>query len=202
MNEKTVLRPAFLLVAALALALGGCQRHGRAGEAPPLAGASMGGPFTLTDQNGRRVSDAAFAGRYRLIYFGYTFCPDVCPTDMQMVGAGLRQFEQADPARAARVVPIFITVDPERDTPDVLRRFVAAFHPRMVGLTGSPAEIAGVAHEYRAFYQHQPPGPDGAYLVDHSRMAVLYGPRGEPIAPIPTDQGPAGVAAALEHWVQ
>ncbi len=126
--------------------------------AAPLAGASMGGPYTLTDQNGRRVSDTAFAGKYRLVYFGYTFCPDVCPTDMQMVGAGLRQFERADAVRAARVVPIFITVDPERDTPDVLRHFVAAFHPRMIGLTGSPAEIDRVAHEYRAFYQHQPPG--------------------------------------------
>lgn len=202
MNEKTTLRPLLLLVTMLGLGLAGCDRQGAAAMAPPLAGASMGGPFTLTDQNGHRVSDGAFAGRYRLIYFGYTFCPDVCPTDMQMVGAGLRQFEHADPARAARVVPIFITVDPERDTPDVLRHFVAAFHPRMIGLTGSPAEIAAVAHEFRAFYQHQPPGPDGAYLVDHSRMAVLYGPRGEPIAPIATDQGPGGVAADLERWVQ
>lgn len=202
MNEKTAVHPLLLLAAALGLSLAGCERQGGTAAAAPLAGASMGGPFTLTDQNGRRVVDAAFAGRYRLIYFGYTFCPDVCPTDMQMVGAGLRQFERADPARAARVVPIFITVDPQRDTPDVLRHFVAAFHPRMVGLTGSPAEIDRVAHEFRAYYQHQPPGPDGAYLVDHSRLAVLYGPRGEPIAPIPTDQGPGGVATELERWVR
>jgi protein SCO1/2 len=201
MNEKTPLRPALLLALLLGLALAGCGGRAPAGT-PPLAGASMGGHFTLTDQNGRRVSDSAFAGRYRIVYFGYTFCPDVCPTDMAMIGAGLRQFERGDPARGARVQPIFISVDPERDTPAVLRQFVAAFHPRLIGLTGSPAEIAAVAHDYRVFYEHEPPGPGGAYLVNHSRMAVLYGPEGQPLAIIPADQGPGGVAAELDRWVR
>src|SRR4051812_34028154 len=149
---------------------------------PPLEGATMGGPFTLTDQNGRRVSDREFAGKYRLIYFGYTFCPDVCPVDMQAIGAGLRKFEAEDPARAARVQPIFISVDPARDTPAVLRQFVAAFHPRMIGFTGSEAEIAQVAREYRIFYERGEAGPGGGYMVNHTRMAVLYGPEGRPIA--------------------
>ena len=121
---------------------------------PPLKGATMGGPFTLTDQNGRRVSDRDFAGKYRLVYFGYTFCPDVCPVDLQVIGAGLRRFEASDPARAARVQPIFITVDPARDTPAVLRQYVAAFHPRLIGLTGSAEEIAArrarLSHQLRA----------------------------------------------------
>src|ERR1044072_7444599 len=130
----------------------GVQRRLGAAAAP-RQGATMGGPFTLTDQNGRRVSDRDFAGKYRLIYFGYTFCPDVCPVDMQAIGAGLRQFEADQPARAARLQPIFITVDPARDTPPVLRQFVAAFHPRLIGLTGSEAEIAAVARGYRVFYE-------------------------------------------------
>ena len=168
----------------------------------PLAGASMGGPFTLTDQNGHRLSDRDLAGKYRLVYFGYTFCPDVCPIDMHVIGAGLHRFETQDPAHAARVQPIFISVDPERDTPAVLRQFVAAFHPRMIGLTGSPAEIAQVAREYRIFYQRGEASAGGGYMVNHTRMAVLYGPDGLPIAMIPHDQGPEGVAAELARRVQ
>src|SRR6476469_288823 len=149
----------FTFVALLAaLVLGACSS---ASAPPPLEGASMGGPCTLTDQNGRRVSDRDFAGKYRLIYFGYTFCPDVCPVDMQVIGAGLRRFEAEDGARAARVQPIFISVDPARDTPAVLRQFVAAFHPRMIGLTGSEAEIAQVAREYRIYYARGAASPGG-----------------------------------------
>jgi protein SCO1/2 len=191
----------FTFVALLiALFLGACSS---ASAPPPLDGASMGGPFTLTDQNGRRVGDRDFAGKYRLIYFGYTFCPDVCPVDMQVIGAGLRRFDAQDPARAARVQPIFISVDPARDTPAVLRQFVAAFHPRMIGLTGSEAEIAQVAHEYLIVYQRGAPSAGGGgYMVNHTRMAVLYGPEGRPIAIIPTDQGPDGLAAELGRWVR
>ena len=94
---------------------------------PPLQDAAIGGPFTLTDQDGRTVSDRDFEGRYRLIYFGFSYCPDICPVDLQAIGQGLRQFEAAAPERAARVAPIFITTDPERDTPAVLKPYVAAF---------------------------------------------------------------------------
>ena len=184
----------------IALVLGACSSSSSA--PPPLEGASMGGPFTLTDQNGRRVSDRDFAGKYRLVYFGYTFCPDVCPVDMQVIGAGLRRFEAEDSARAARVQPIFISVDPARDTPPVLRQFVAAFHPRMIGLTGSETEIAQVAREYRIFYERGDAGAGGGYMVNHTRMAVLYGPEGQPIAMIPHDQGPEAVAAELGRWVR
>jgi protein SCO1/2 len=200
MNESASLRPAACLALFLALLLGACVREPAA--PPPLQGATMGGPFTLTDQHGRRVSDTDFAGKYRLVYFGFTFCPDVCPVDMAMIGAGLRRFEAQDAARAARLQPIFITVDPARDTPAVLGRFVAAFHPRFIGLTGSPDEIAQVARRYRIFYERGPPNPGGGYNVDHSRMAVLYGPEGQPIAIIPNDQGAEGVAAELERWMR
>lgn len=197
MNESVSRRSAALLCLLLGFLLGGCAPA----EDPPLKGATMGGSFTLTDHNGRRVSDRDFAGKYRLIYFGYTFCPDVCPVDMRVIGAGLRRFEASDPARAARVQPIFITVDPARDTPQVLRQFVAAFHPRLIGLTGSAEEIAQAARTFRVYYDRGTATPAG-YLVNHSRIAILYGPDGAPIAQIPYDRGPDGVAAELERWVR
>jgi protein SCO1 len=202
MNESASVRPATLLALLFALLLGACGQAST--EAPvdaPLKGARMGGPFALTDQNGRRVSDRDFAGQYRLIYFGYTYCPDVCPVDLRVLGAGLRRFESSDAARGARVVPIFITVDPARDTPPVLRQFVANFHPRMVGLTGTADEIAQVARTYGASYMRGE-GPPGGYLMNHSRYAVLYSPQNEPIAMIPYDQGPEGAAAELARWVR
>jgi protein SCO1 len=201
MNESAASRLA-LFTLLLALLLGGCER----GSAePPLKGATMGGPFTLTSQDGRRVSDADFAGRYRLVYFGFTFCPDVCPVDLQTIGAGLRQFEARDAARAERVQPIFISVDPARDTPEALGRYVANFHPRLIGLTGSEAEVARVARAHGVYFQREPPAdgaPADTYLVNHSRMAVLYGPAGEPIAIVPHDRGPAGIADELDRWVR
>ena len=201
MNETAILRPAWLLLL-LALLLGGCQDDP---GAPPLAGASMGGPFTLTDQNGRRISDRDFAGKYRVVYFGFASCPDVCPTDLQALGAALRQFEGSDPERARRVQPIFITVDPARDTPAVLRDYVANFHPRLIGLTGSESEIAEVARAFRVYYDRREPEPGAPadqYLVDHQRIIVLYGPQGEPIAILPHDQGPAAMTAELDRWVR
>ena len=201
MNECAPMRLSLILSLLLALVLGACRAAEPAD--PPLKGATMGGAFALTDQNGRRVTDRDFAGKYRLVYFGYTFCPDVCPTDLQKIGAGLRQFEAADPQRAARVQPIFITVDPQRDTPDVLRQYVANFHPRLIGLTGTDREIDEVVRRYGG--SRMLPGASArssGYLVDHSRTTVLYGPRGEPIAIVPSDRGAEAVATELDRWVR
>jgi len=189
-----------LLLAVLAPMLSGC---GGPSERPPLAGAKLGGPFTLTDQDGRKVSDTAFAGKYRLIYFGYTFCPDVCPIDVQTLMKGYRQLEAKNPELAASIQPIFITIDPARDTPDKVREFVRAFHPRLIGLTGSEAEIAGVAKQFAIFYSKQPAaaGTEG-YLMDHSRLAMLFGPQGEPIALITQDKDADAVVADLERWAR
>lgn len=202
MNECARLRLSAVIPLLLALFLGGCQRDV---VPPPLEGATMGGPFTLTDQNGRRVSDTDFAGKYRIVYFGFTFCPDVCPADLATIGAGLRQFESGDPGRAARVQPLFISVDPARDTPPVLRAYVANFHPRMVGLTGSEEEISRVARAYGVYFQRgrlDPAHPDRGYPVDHSRIVVLYGSDGKPIVILPHDRGPGGVADELDRWVR
>lgn len=150
-----------------------------------LAGASLGGPFTLINQDGNVVREADFAGRWRLIYFGYGFCPDICPTDLATMTRGLQAFAARDAARAARVAPIFITIDPQRDTPAVLKPFVAAFHPRLVGLTGTPDQIAAVTKAYGVYAKRMDTGDPENYLMDHSAMVYLFGPDGRPIAFLP-----------------
>jgi protein SCO1/2 len=139
--------------------------------------ASIGGPFVLTDQDGHRRSSGDFRGRFVLLYFGYTYCPDVCPTTLQDMATALSKLGP----KSARVVPAFITIDPERDTPAVLKKYVAAFGPRFVGLTGSVADITRVAHSYRVYFARQP-APGGGYSVDHSSILYLLGPDGKLIA--------------------
>ncbi len=188
-----------LLPLLLALALAACSPGG---AEPPLKGAVIGGPFTLTAHNGKRASDTNFRGKYLIVYFGFSHCPDVCPTDLLQIGQALRRFEKSDPGRAARVQPLFITVDPERDTPAALAQFVAAFHPRLIGLTGTPQEIEAVAKKYAVFYAKQPGDGGSGYGMNHSRIAYLFGPKGEPIAILPHEQGAEAIAAELDRWVR
>lgn len=194
------LRVVHMLAPIVLLLVPACK--GRVDEPAPLAGAAIGGPFALIDQDGRPRTDRDFANRYRIMYFGYTFCPDVCPVDMATIAAGYRKFEDKDAVRAARVVPIFVSVDPGRDTPAVLKKFVAAFDPHVVGLTGSPAEIAKVAKEYGVAYsiEKTPGSPD--YLVGHSRVAYLMDPANKPVALLSQDQKPEVVAGELDRWVK
>lgn len=188
-------------------ALAACQPQP---QKPPLEGARIGGPFTLTRQDGKPVSDRDFAGKYRMIYFGYTSCPDVCPVDMQKLIAGLRKFEKDDPARAAKVQPIFITVDPARDTPAVLAQYVRAFHPRLIGLTGSEANIAAVAKSFAIYYNKEKGSAPDRYLVSHVQMPMLFDPDGKPMALFPvddprTDADEASadrIVAVMDQWVK
>ena len=148
---------------------------GRADEQPwPV---SFGGPFTLTDHTGRRVTDRDFRGSWLLVQFGYTGCPDLCPLSLGTLAQAL---DLLGPAAAARVQPLFITVDPARDTPAALAGFVPSFHPRLLGLTGSEPEIRGVAKAYRVHRRKvlaDPARPDG-YLIDHGSFTYLMGPDG------------------------
>lgn len=179
-------------------------------EEPPLQGARIGGPFALTDQAGRAVSDTDFAGRYRLIYFGFSFCPDVCPIDLQKLMAGLARFEKEDPKRGARVAPIFITIDPARDTSAALAPFVARYHPHLIGLTGNDAAIAAAAKNFLVTYKKIEGSVPDRYLMAHTQLAFLMGPKGEPLALLPLDDpatpadegAPALVAADLDRWVK
>jgi cytochrome oxidase Cu insertion factor (SCO1/SenC/PrrC family) len=141
------------------------------------AGASVGGPFTLTDQNGapRRAED--FRGKLMLIYFGYTFCPDVCPTELQTMSDAIDRLG----AKGDAVQPIFITVDPARDTPQQLKAYAENFHPRLLALTGNAEQTAQVAREYKVFYQPVKQG-DGEYLMDHSSIVYLMDRDGNYVA--------------------
>jgi protein SCO1/2 len=132
---------------------------------------SIGGPFELVDQTGRTVTDAEVIAEPALIYFGYTFCPDVCPLDVDRNALAVELLEE----RGYSVRPVFISVDPGRDTPEVLAEFAAVFHPRMVALTGSEAQIRDAARAYRAFYNIHP-AEDDFYLVDHSTFSYLVLP--------------------------
>ena len=162
------------------------------------AGISVGGPFALVNGDGKAVSDKDFRGKYMLVYFGYTFCPDVCPTTLSAVADAM---DRLGP-KAERLRPLFITVDPKRDSPAVVKQFAAAFGPRVEGLTGSAAQIATVAKAYRVYYaEHRTgPGPDD-YTMDHSSVLYLMGPDGRFIAPIRADMAADQMAAALAKLV-
>ena len=166
-------------------------------DAPVRGAAMIGGPFQLIDGQGAPVSERSFPGRYLLVYFGYTTCPDVCPTTLADEASALDQLG----AKADRVQPVFITIDPRRDTPAVVRQYVASFSPRLVGLTGTPDAIAAVAREYRVYYaEHRTgTGPDD-YTMDHSSILYLMAPDGSFVAPIRADQeGPAMAADIARH---
>ncbi len=205
-TDKSPALRRFLLVPLLAagLALAGCNSGAPASAQAdwPLAGASIGGDFTLVNKDGETVAWNDFAGQWRIVYFGYTFCPDVCPVDAAAIGSGLKRFEETDPERAARVTPIFITVDPKRDTPEVVGQFAAAFHPRMVGLTGSQQQVADAAKAFVATYSYSEPEDNGFYRVDHTANTILFDPEGEPVAILETHQGPQVLADELAKWVQ
>ena len=183
------------------IALAACSQGGEGpAEAPPLAGAAIGGDFTLTSEDGETVRESDFAGDYRLVYFGYTFCPDVCPIDMMKLGRGMRALEQSDPDLAARIQPIFVSVDPDRDTPEVLDEFTDNFHPRLLGLTGTREQIDAMTRDYGTYYALGEPGENGGYLVDHSNNVLLFGPEGEPLAIIAMEGSGEEIAAEIARW--
>lgn len=165
------------VAATLVLLVPACS-SGTSDADAPLAGAKIGGPFTLVGKDGRTVRYSDFDGKYRILYFGYTFCPDVCPTTLADEAAALGKLP---PAEAARIQPLFITVDPERDTPKVVKGYAATFYPRMVGLTGSVEQITAVERAYKV-YAAKAPGENGAYTMDHSSIIYLMGPDGRFLA--------------------
>lgn len=204
MNRRAMTKPpvlkamlAAMLAAALPLALAACEQR----EPPPLAGAAIGGPFTLEDKAGKPVHWSDFAGKWRIVYFGYTYCPDACPTDVGVMMRGFAEFAKAHPDLAAEVQPIFITIDPERDTPARVGEFAAAFSPRLLGLTGTPQQVDQAAKAFAAYYARGKTQPGGGYLMDHSRVAYLMDKDGKPIAMLPVDKTDKAVAAELAKWV-
>ena len=198
MNRQTMLHNRTLVIAGL-LALAACNQTPPA--EPPLAGAAIGGDFTLTGEDGKQVSWEDFDGNYRTVYFGYTYCPDVCPVDTQRAMAGLKAFENENPALGAKIQPLFISIDPDRDTPQALTEFTDNFHPRLIGMTGTKEQLDKVTDQFAATYSIGEKQEGGGYLVGHTNITYLFGPDGEPLAMLPTDEGAEAVTAELEKWV-
>jgi protein SCO1/2 len=182
----------------LLLALSACAEPA---AKPPLQGADIGGEFELANTAGETVRWGDFDGQYRIVYFGYAYCPDICPTDMQRMTQGLAKFADAEPDLAARIQPIFITIDPERDTPEVVDEFTHAFSDKVIGLTGTPAQIKAAADTFRVYYSRGEDAAGGSYLMNHSNIVYLFGPAGEPLATLPADEGADAVAAEIAKWV-
>ena len=153
--------------------------------------ALIGGPFHLIDQTGKPRTDTDFRGQVLLVYFGYTNCPDVCPTTLQTITNAMDKLG----ADAAKVTPIFITVDPERDTTEVLKAYASNFHPRLVALTGSADEIAAAAKAYRIYYAKV--GQETDYSMDHSSIVYLMGPDGKYLGHFGMDATADDIAAVL-----
>jgi cytochrome oxidase Cu insertion factor (SCO1/SenC/PrrC family) len=157
---------------------------------------TVGGPFTLTDHMGRTRSDSEFRGQLMIVYFGYTFCPDVCPADLMAITQAL---DALGPS-AKSIQPIFITVDPERDS-KVLAEYVRAFHMSLIGLTGSPEEIRKIANAYKAFYAKVPGERDGDYAIDHTGVIYLMGRDGEYLGFMPPQTAPEKLTEVLRKYL-
>jgi len=156
----------------------------------------IGGPFTLIDHTGKPRSDQDFRGKLMLVYFGFTYCPDVCPTDLQNIGLAIGALGEA----GERVQPLFITVDPARDTPEHLKDYVPMFHPRLIGLTGDAAAIHAAAAAYRVYYSQVPLKGDD-YTVDHSSFIYLMGADGKYLGFFPPGAPPEQIVETLRRYV-
>ncbi len=186
---------------AAALALGGCS------DQPPLEqgaihGSGIGGAFELVNPDGETVRWSDFEGKWRMVYFGYAYCPDVCPFDVQRMVQGYNAFAAEEPELAQDVVPIFITIDPQRDTPDVVGKFVSGFSEDLVGLTGTQEQIDEAANAFAVYYRKGTVTEEGGYLMDHSNVGYLMDRDGAPVALLSVDETGEAVAQELKTWVR
>jgi protein SCO1/2 len=197
--------PRFLIAAAALAALvvlgtGGylavMLQHNPQGVAGSPLASAIGGPFQLVDQNGNTVTEAALKGKWSLVYFGYTHCPDACPTALNDISIALSELG----AKRDQVRPIFITVDPERDTPKVLKDYVTAFDAPILGLTGTPEQVAKAAKDYRVYYAKHPEA-GGDYSMDHSSVIYVMDPEGRFTASFTPDSTPEQMAERLKKLV-
>jgi cytochrome oxidase Cu insertion factor (SCO1/SenC/PrrC family) len=174
--RKRWLLPALVLVVALGSLIGVGAVMRTPAEDPGSAAAAIGGPFRLTDQRGERVAAKDFQGQWMLVYFGYTFCPDICPMTLANMTAALDELSEG---AAEQIVPIFITVDPKRDTVEQLAEYAPLFDERLVALTGTDAEIKAAARAYKVYFSKAEGSGEDDYLMDHSGFVYLMGPDGK-----------------------
>ena len=205
MNRRAMTKPIRIFAAiALALSLAACQPPASQQQAiigANLEGSGIGGPFTLVDKAGKPVTWDQFKGKYRIVYFGYTFCPDACPMDVGVMMQGYLKYAKDHPALAQDVQPIFITVDPARDTPARVGEFTSAFSPKLLGLTGTQKELDAAIKAFKVVAGRGQDTP-GGYLMDHTRFAYLMDRDGKALVALPVDKGPDAVAADLAASVK
>ncbi|GAB4126470.1 MAG: SCO family protein [Rhodothalassiaceae bacterium] len=215
MKQSTRLAiPALALIALVSftvyLAIRGTDRDAgvdRAGLAAGIAAdvdldAPVGGSFMLVGTDGRPVSDSDFRGQYMLMVFGYTYCPDVCPMSLLAVSNALSTLEQSSPERANRLTPVFVTLDPERDSPAVLRRYLKSFHPRTVGLTGSLADIQRMATAYAVRFSKVVDEDYSDYLLDHTTNIMLFDDKGVYLTHFSPQTPPELMADAIARYIR
>ena len=197
MNRPVALIPYVVLAAFVAAGtlwyLGDLRSHNGVQSIATGETVVLGGPFSLTDQNGATRTEKDFQGKFMLVFFGYTYCPDVCPTTLAVMSEALKMMGE----RANRIAPIFITVDPKRDTPEKLKSYLDSFGSQFVGLTGSADDIAKVTKEYRVYYRAQAANEKGDYAVDHSGVVYLMDPNGAFVANYSLETSPEALAADL-----
>jgi len=169
---------------------------GRGPESFASTSAAIGGPFKLTDQNGNQITERDLKGRPSLVFFGFTHCPEVCPTTLFDISEVLNRLGPD----AARVNAVFITVDPERDSPAVLKDYLASFNPRLTGVGGDAEQLAAVARAYRVYYK-KVPTKDGDYTMDHTAIVYLLDKSGQFVAPFSLKRKPEEAAAELRRYL-
>lgn len=187
-----------LLIAVCILILAALYVGGKRLQTQP-EGAAIGGPFTLTEGDGKTVTDKSFGGKYLLIYFGFTHCPDTCPTTLGTMASALKQMGK----RRGEVQPLFITVDPERDTPAVVGAYADAFGTNLIGLTGTPAQIAAVEQEYKVYAEKHVTGTGADdYVMDHSSVLYLMDPNGKFLAAVNPDQSAGALGDEISRHMK
>ena len=198
-NKRTISFP--IIIAAL---VGLCVVAGvlvwqtwRAGQTTGEGRVPIGGPFSLVDHTGQPVTEKSWPGQHLLVYFGYTYCPDVCPGDLQNLSLALTTLEEQNPKAAAAIQPLFITIDPERDTVAALKDYVSLFHPRLVGLTGTPGQIEAAKQAYRVYAVKREDDGSSDYLMDHTALIYLISPEGAYEAHFTSNTPPAEIARRL-----
>ncbi len=189
-------RGLYIFVAALAVILGGViyEQFWLSDEA---AAPAVGGPFTLIDQNGVTRHDSDFRGKVLLVYFGYTYCPDACPATLQAISETLDMLGD----QAKKIQPLFISVDPARDTPAQLKSYAANFHPTLIALTGAPDELKKVEKEYHVYVAKVPQSGSDDYLIDHSSIIYVMDANGRYRGQIPTGLPPKVMAASIQRFM-
>ena len=198
-TSRTSLMSILAVLVVLALAIGSRMAVWNSGDHASGTSQAIGGAFTLINGDGQTVSDQDFRSKWMLIYFGYTFCPDVCPTSLSLMSEALDKLP-AD--RQKMITPVFITVDPARDTAAVVKDYVAAFRPDMIGLTGSQDQVAAMMRNYKV-YAARAKGDDPAhYTVDHSSILYLVGPDGRFVAHFAHGTNSSDIAAALGKYLK